>query len=271
MSLSGSTPEPLRGTDLNLGSDPTLLRDELIDVIAQRVRLHPRSQQKEIGPSEIGAPCLRRIGFRLSSPPPAPSPTMPAPWRPTVGTAVHSWLAQVFEADLMHDRWASECRVMVGTVAGQEIWGSCDLYDRVTATVIDWKIVGPTTLKSARAAGPNPVYRAQVHLYGRGFLNAGLAVERVAIMYLPVSGELSDAVWWSEDYSESVAQEALTRVDGIAQALRAAGPALVLPALPTADHYCGNCPWFRFGSSATSSTSCPGHKAVAQHAERKAS
>jgi hypothetical protein len=264
-------PEPLGLSDLMLGSDPALIRAELLHVLAHRIRSHPRSLQAEIGPSEIGAPCLRRIGFRLAVSPSPPSGSEPAPWRPTVGTAVHAWLASTFEAEGMSDRWAAECRVMVGTVAGQEVWGSCDLYDRTTATVIDWKVVGASTLKSARVSGPNPVYRTQVQLYGNGFRNAGLPVERVGIMYLPVAGELADSVWWSEPFSKTAAAEALSRVDGIARALAGAGKRVIIPALPTAEHYCGNCPWFRYTASPTSSEACPGHRAVAAHSEGIAS
>jgi hypothetical protein len=171
----------------------------------------------------------------------------------------------------MSDRWAAECRVMVGTVAGQEVWGSCDLYDRTTATVIDWKVVGNSTLKSARTNGPSDAYRAQVQLYGNGFRNAGLPVERVGIMYLAVTGELSDAVWWSEPFSAAAVAQVLGRVNGIALALQAGGRHTIIPALPTADHYCGSCPWFRFTSSPTSSEACPGHRAVGLYNEREAS
>jgi hypothetical protein len=74
---------------------------------------------------------------------------------------------------------------MVGHIAGQEIWGSTDLFDHDTRTVIDHKIVGKSTLDNARRHGPSPTYRTQAHLYGMGWINAGQPVTDVAIAYLP--------------------------------------------------------------------------------------
>ena len=274
-----TAPAPLGWRDLALGSDPDLLRAELLHIIRARISNHPRSKQQTIGPSELGGSCLRRLGFRLSGV--VGRGAGSAAWRPTVGTAVHTWLAETFEvagcvpatADTggWVERWATERRVMVGTVAGAEVWGSCDLYDRVTATVVDWKIVGATTLKSVRSKGPSGLYRTQVNLYGRGFRNAGLPVERVAAMFLPSSGELHEAVYWSEEYSEDVATQALSRAEGLALALKAAGPEIVIPALSTSEQFCTGCPWFTVRARVDSSTECPGHDAVARAIEGKGS
>jgi len=146
----------------------------------------------------------------------------------------------------------------VGTVAGAEISGSADLFDRVTGTVIDWKIVGNTSLRAARMRGPKPQYRSQVHCYARGFASAGHTVERVAIMWLPSAGDLSAAEFWSEDYSETVALEALSRADGLARALAAAGPDLIIPALPRSEDYCESCPFHAPGADEASPVLCSG-------------
>jgi hypothetical protein len=174
-----------------------------------------------------------------------------ASWRSSVGTAVHGYLAQIFTEHNLetheaagYSRFLIESTVDVGEIGGQHVLGSSDLYDRVTATVIDWKIVGPATVKSAKANGPAPRYQTQVQLYGRGFTRRGLPVERVAIMYLPSAGDIRDAYMWTTDYDESVAVAALTRANAAELAVRTAGPAMMIPLLPTADDYCTSCPWF---------------------------
>jgi hypothetical protein len=248
--------------ELTANTPPARLKRDLLATIAGAINSHPRSLQERIGPSEMGSPCLRRTGFRLSgiSPVPKVQDSHSVPWRPTVGTAVHRWLADVFDMlDPLHESWLTEHSVMVGTVDGQDVWGSCDLYHRDSATVVDWKVVGASTLRAVRANGPSDVYRTQVHLYGQGFRNAGQQVRHVAIMFLPMAGELADAVWWTEPFSEGIAADALATVGGLAKALRLAGPDVVIPALPTAQHYCTGCPWFSYGADSTSHTMCPGH------------
>src|SRR5690606_22301369 len=138
--------------------------------------------------SEIGIPCDRCLGHKLAGTPEVPGPL---PWLPTVGTAVHAWLDEAFtDATLRlagegrEARWISEAKVDVGEIDGVTITGSCDLYDIETATTVDWKVVGASTLRLAKA-GPSPTYRAQGHLYGRGWTRAGRPVRRVAIFYLP--------------------------------------------------------------------------------------
>ena len=119
------------------GGDPTLVRDELLDAIRAAIRAHPRSAQTRIGPSEIGTPCQRRLGYRVAGVRPVQAGG--DGWRPTVGTAVHSWLEAAFSDPRLADaegeaRWVTEAQVDVGEIGGVRITGRCDLYDRVTAT-----------------------------------------------------------------------------------------------------------------------------------------
>lgn len=252
-------PEELMQT----GGDPTLVRDELLDVITRTITAHPRSAQKRIGPSEIGTPCQRRLGYRLAG---VEKVNDGAAWRPTVGTAVHEWLEWAFLRDnhlatpdgATDTRWLLEHSLDVGEIAGVTITGKCDIYDRITATSIDWKNVGVTTLRSARANGPSPQYRAQAHLYGRGWARRGLPIETVAVFYLPSNGELSDAHYWHEPYNEQIALDALTNATTVATLLATFGPEKTLPILTTADAYCTWCPFFC--PAVTDLTeACPGH------------
>lgn len=239
------------------GGDPTLVRDELLRYIGDAITNHPRSLQTRIGPSEIGMPCSRRLAHKLAGTP--ESNQRDIPWRPTVGTAVHSWLETSLQAvndTLTYDRFYLEERLSVGTIGGVEITGSCDCYDRVTATSIDWKIVGPTALKKYRKDGPGAQYRAQAHLYGRGWQRAGNPIDHVAVMFLPSNGELDDAHYWTEPYDEQIALDALARAESVAQLVAVAGSAAAA-VLPVTDAHCRYCPFFQ--ANATDLTvACPG-------------
>ena len=248
---------PLPDTLLSRGGDPQLVGRELKHIIASRIDLHPRSQQKRIGPSEIGEPCTRRLAYKLLDLP--PSNPRPGSWKPTVGTAVHAWLEQALrghDETNTHDRFYLEERVTVGQVNGTDIDGSCDVYDRVTATVIDWKIVGAEALRRYRLNGPGEKYRIQTHLYGRGFANRDLPVDNVAIYFLPQNGELGDGHYWTEPYDPQIAVDALTRLETVA-GVATSGGVHALPLLPTADSFCTYCPWFRQGSTDLAE-GCPG-------------
>ena len=82
--------------DTQLGSDPGLLLAEIKAIIASAIEAHPRSQQTRLGPSEIGDPCARRLAYKLLGTQKAR--TLSTPWRPTVGTAVHSWIEEAIAA-----------------------------------------------------------------------------------------------------------------------------------------------------------------------------
>jgi hypothetical protein len=249
---------PLPAAHQSRGGDPKLLRDELLHVIATQIDAHPRSAQTRIGPSEVGTPCARKLAYKLAGTP--ETNIRSAAWRPTVGTACHSWLEQAcvaWNASHSIERFYLEQRVTVGTIGGVEIIGSCDCYDRITATVIDWKVVGPTALKKyRRQSDPGQQYRTQAHLYGRGYVAAGLPVDQVAVMFLPQSGELSDAYYWTEPYDEQVALDGLSRADGIATLVAALSRAAPI-ALPAVDSNCSYCPWLQRGSTDIT-TGCPG-------------
>lgn len=245
------------------GGDPALLGKELLHIIEDAIANQPRSLQKIIGPSEIGHPCARRIGYKLLGAPDL-NPNQGVPWKPFIGTAVHSQNEGIFDhwnlahaGDAGMERFLMEHRVNVGEIGGQAIWGSSDLYDRVTCTVVDWKIVGPAPLKNYRSKGPGDQYRSQAHLYGRGFERAGLPVDHVMIVFLPRNDELHKTYVWHEPYDEQIALQALARANGINDITRVLGQA-ALAALPTADAYCLRCPFYK-ANSTDLTQGCPGH------------
>jgi hypothetical protein len=207
------------------GGDPNQTFQDLKTIIAEAIDNHPRSQQRQLGPSEIGEACTRRLAYKLADIP--ETRTFKAAWRPTVGTAVHAWLEEAF---IIHNgqyretagtvRFFIEHRINAGHCAGFDLEGSCDLYDRVTATAIDWKIIGPTAHKKLgtdlRAGrGPRDTYRTQLHTYGLGWTRRNMPVDTVMLVALPAAGELDDALVWHEPFDPTIAQTAMARLDRI--------------------------------------------------------
>jgi hypothetical protein len=244
--------------------NPDEFAGEYLQTITEAITNQPRSQQVHIGPSEIGHACSRRIGYKLLG---HPEQEKPPNWKATIGTGAHMWLETAFDGyNLTHapdldgqERFYIETKVSVGDVNGAEILGSCDLYDRITNTVVDHKTVGPTQLATYKRKGPSEQYRIQAHLYGRGWQRAGLNVTTVMIAFLPRNGELADAYIWHEPYNEQVAVDALQRLAGISLTTNALGAA-ALPLLPTADAWCTHCPFF-LANSDNPERGCPGDPA----------
>lgn len=235
-------------------------------IVIDAITNHPRSLQTAIGPSEIGTPCTRKLGHKLAGT--QERAGMPPNWKATVGTAIHAWLEEAIDnanqvwaaANGNHgvERWLIEERVTVGAhLDGTPITGSCDLYDRLTRTVVDHKTTSKTQLKQRAAGHISDTYRIQAHLYGQGWINAGFPVETVAICSLPRDGELRDAVWWSEPFNPQIAADALQRLHGVEMALATLGAPSALALLPMVDDYCGTCE-FKNPRTATAADGCPG-------------
>lgn len=240
------------------------LAADLDAAIEHGIRTQPRSLQRRIGPSEMGIPCDLRIAYRLLGTPECNPTAGRLPWKPFVGTAVHAALQVLLEAagtrdplyDLAGPRYLIEHRVPIAQVGGEDIDGSCDLYDRVSCTVLDWKIIGGSQLRRYKADGPGEQYRTQVHLYGYGWRRRGYPVRHVAIYFLPRDQEWRQRHIWSEPYDEQIALGAITRVQGIA-ALTSALGAGALPLMRRRQAWCQFCPWHKPGATDLPD-GCPG-------------
>lgn len=131
---------------VNWGADPAGLGAELVrDVVGEALKVQPRSLQREIGPSEIGIPCPRRLGYKFAHVP--PTGIAPIKWAAAVGTAVHreftDWCLSFNERHGV-TRFLPDLRVYVGDLyaefgGGRPIFGTLDALDVATGTVIDLK------------------------------------------------------------------------------------------------------------------------------------
>jgi hypothetical protein len=220
-----------------------------------------RSRQRELGPSEYGHPCDRRLAYAMLSSTPPPNTTVD-PWARIVGTAVHAWLAETFlqSRELLDDGLTPRYRVEQRVTAYPGISGTADLLDRKLGVVIDWKIPGLTAVREARKHGPGEAYRVQAHTYGTGYVLAGEQVEHVAVVMLPKAGTLADAYVWTEPLDLSVVPAAAKRLATILEV----GVAVMaeehperfrlIPATPT---FCSWCPFYA-GPSAPPALGCDG-------------
>jgi hypothetical protein len=242
---------------------PADMLGDLVTIFTGAINGHERSQQKAIGPSEIGHPCARRIGYKLAGVQPVNDTGLP--WKPTIGTAMHTWAQEVVERwnwaqpdfETAGPRFLLETRVDVGEMNGETVNGNCDIYDRLTSTVLDYKFVGGDQLRKYKANGPGDQYRVQAHTYGTGWVRRGYPVRHVAIWFLPRDREFNLSHLWTEDYDPLVAPKALDRVEGIAKLTESLG-AQAMAVLPTAASWCGYCPHY-LPASTDLPNACPGH------------
>lgn len=249
------------------GQDPTDALRDLRGVVEDAITTQPRSQQRRIGPSEIGTPCDHCLAAKLAG----WEQGRDVAWLPYVGTAMHAQLEHVlldhetnaWIRDKTPGRYLTEEKVMVGHIGGTEIWGSTDVLDVTAAMTIDWKLVGASTLTAAKA-GPSPVYRVQADLYAKGWNDAGFRVDHVSIVYLPRNSMrgLDDAIWWHAPHDRQRATDALDRANRFHDNLRALQDALGTDArdqwitgLPRAAG-CHDCHRYPDGATLTA----PGHR-----------
>ena len=250
--------------DEDTGVDPfaETLKQELVEIIKWADRQNPRAHQVLPGPSELGDPCDRRLGYRLAGVPAVN--TEFDPWAAIVGTAVHSWLepaVQMWMRAHGTSDWSTETELQID----EFVLGHSDLYSHRHQAVIDWKGVGPDIMKKFRKDGPPVGYQTQAHLYGYGFERQGLPVRKVVLACFPRAGWIRDMYVWATDYDRTVAEAALSRMYKIAQDLVALDILKQshrweqVPATPS--NGCGWCPLYdprRDLERGADATGCPG-------------
>lgn len=235
---------PLPGFEhLTISDQPHVGAEEILDQVRWTILEHPRSQQRRIGPSEIGHPCPRFLIHKIAQ---HEEPRFTLPWRATVGTALHTWLEDAMKAAPQYPgrpRYLTERKVIVGSIGGQIITGSCDLFDVETGCVWDWKTTNKTHMTEYRRHGVGQKYRAQRHLYGRGWELLGHKVVAVGNIFLMREGELRDTFVDYEAYDRQIALDALERCNQLAALIAGFGVDTALAMYPTLcdDEWCGYC------------------------------
>lgn len=239
--------------------------DELRSIITDYSNNSDRSQQRVIGPSELGNPCQRFLAYKALDFDPVP--TQRDNWLADLGTAMHERLAKAValrNEKLGRERYLIEQRVELTGAIG----GSVDLYDTDYEAVIDHKLLGVTSYKAIRAGRIPGKYRAQIHSYGYGYTKAGRKVRHAKLAVYPRSDNLrgdfmgTPLMIKSEEYSERVALWALDRYAYVCltvEQLDVWNKPENLMQIPIAeDPDCQFCPFFRPGNAAADATGCPG-------------
>ena len=253
------------GCDIN----PDILATELFGIIEEAIAQQPRTLQTSIGPSEIGNPCDRRIGYKLAGTQPV-NGIGAVNWKAFVGTAVHEILADIIGRDELRNladednftatRWHVEERVKPGmSINGVDVEGSCDLFDAATGTVWDWKTTTRNKIREVyRPHGVGDQYEVQAQLYGAGWAAQGFDVRTVGVIFLTRDAEFTDRHVWHTPFDPKRAASALQRVRNISNAITGLGPNLAIPILDTAPAYCRFCPYYQQNGS-NDSRSCAGN------------
>lgn len=213
------------------------IADDLKAMVRRYEAQDDRSQQTDLGPSQIGNPCTYHLALDILG---LTETGYDDPWCRILGTAGHGWLEEAAAYDNnTTGRWLHEIRVHPHPELLPS-GGKCDLYEqRDWYTVIDHKIVGAPSLAKYKANGPGKQYRTQAHLYGKGYTAEGKRVDHVAIAFWLRGGRLDDLYVWTEPYDPWIADEALERYRILRDLVTAGGPA-VLPSLPR-DPECWDC------------------------------
>lgn len=237
------------------------LKSELIEIIRWHDGNSPRSKQQMLGPSEIGTPCDRRLGYRIAEV--EPVNTHFDPWAAIVGTAIHSWLDEAITAWCRSKLGDCDWKTETPVVLDNFVKGRSDCFHN--KTVIDHKGAGPDVMTKVRKQGPPAGYVVQVQLYGYGYQQLGFDVEKVALAFYPRAGWLKDMYVWVAPYDEKVAVNALDRVYATAETLSTmdvlGNPHRWEQVAHTPGRECGFCPWYDPGRDAergADNTGCPG-------------
>jgi len=240
---------------------------ELRRVVIEHAERSPRSLQLQLGPSEVGVACDRQVVGKMAGLP--KTNHVSDPWPSIVGTAVHAWLADAFDADNARRgviRWVTEQRVQTHPDAGLIHPGTGDLYDAAEQAVDDHKVLGETTLAQVRSAdGPARKYVVQLLLYAEGFRRLGLPVRRVALIAWPRTASSLDGLYvWDREHTgadDQLIEEVFTQTRIRQQlAIEVHSGRMSITQIPiTPDNSeCYFCPFYRPQSAKDGGPGCPG-------------
>lgn len=247
------------------GSSPWASRyaTDLRRVFHEHAARAPRSLQEHLGPSELGVECDRQVAGKMAGLP--FTNHVVDPWPSIRGTALHAWAAVAFEHDNLRTgilRWIAEQKVF----PNEENPGTADLYDAVEQAVVDHKFLGETTMAKIRSTkGPPRKYIVQLLLYGRGYRNLGLPVNRVAVAAYPATaGSLDGLYVWDRPHTaadDDLLTEVFAQTEIRKQYAQFITQGLVdinqIPATPDTDE-CYWCPFYRPQAAKDGGPGCPG-------------
>ncbi len=166
-----------------------------------------RSQQKEIGVSQIGG-CRRAVWFQLNNEPKV-NETIKLP--ALMGTAIHKLIEEALVAEA-ETNWSDY--MLEKEIEFNGLKGHVDLFIPSAGAVIDWKT---TKLKNLDYF-PSKQQRWQVHLYGYLLENNGYEVKTVTLVGIPRDGDERHVKIHSEEYNREIAEEGIAWLSAVRSA-----------------------------------------------------
>lgn len=179
-------------------------KELLLHVLHAQDAGRDRSQQTEVGPSEIGG-CKRKVWYRLNAQP--HTNDNQSKLAAIMGTAIH---AAIEEAIGALDPEGKEYLVET-EVAYDGMKAHVDLFVPSTGAVIDWK----TSKIKNLGYFPSNQQRWQVQLYGYLLSKNGYEVKTVNLVAIARDGAEKDIKVHTEPYDETMALAALSWLNNV--------------------------------------------------------
>lgn len=175
----------------------SILNDLQADILAY---VSPRSAQTETGASQVYG-CVAEAIYRLRGEP-ATDPRIG--WSALVGNSIHAQLAEIRAA--VRPGVLCEQRFVFKNVPA-----TVDYIDPAQKLLVDYKTKDDAgAIAAVRKNGPRPAQVAQLQLGMAAAREAGIDVERAALLFLPRAGDDIDTayVWGPVEFDEQAAVEA---------------------------------------------------------------
>jgi CRISPR/Cas system-associated exonuclease Cas4 (RecB family) len=185
-------------------------KDLLITALHKRENSRARSNQVQIGPSELGG-CSRKVWYRLNNQPETNDNELKL--AAIMGTAIHNAIENALDGreDLMIET----------EVEYNGMKAHIDLFIPSSGDVVDWK----TVKKQNLSYFPSQQQRWQVQVYGYLLDKSGKGKpQRVNLVAIPRDGDERDIKVHTEEYDEKVALEALSWLEAIKASSEAPSP-----------------------------------------------
>ena len=172
------------------------MKDFLVDILHAKENSRPRSNQVQIGPSELGG-CRRKVYYRLHDQHETNTDEMKL--AAIMGTAIHSAIEQAIAmADPDGKKYVVEQEVEYGDMKAH-----IDLWIPETGDVVDWK----TVKKNNLSYFPSTQQRWQVQVYGYLLDKSGKGKPvNVNLVAIARDGDERDIKVHSEPYDPAIAE-----------------------------------------------------------------
>lgn len=190
------------------------MKDFLVEILHAKENSRARSNQVQIGPSELGG-CRRKVYYRLHDQHQTNENEMKL--AAIMGTAIHSAIENALAlADPTGTKYVVEQEVEWGDMKAH-----IDLWIPETGDVVDWK----TVKKNNLSYFPSTQQRWQVQVYGYLLDKSGKGKPvNVNLVAIPRDGDERDIKVHSEPYDPTIAEEALRWLAEVKQATEAPAP-----------------------------------------------